>query len=79
MLQRICHTLFTIYLYDTGHVNPTCIERSRNTLIGKDQVFYSCYYLAGRGEMYLGWPCEALASPSINVPLFLPLTDSGTG
>lgn len=32
MLQRICDTLFTIYLYYTGHVNPTCMKEAETLL-----------------------------------------------
>lgn len=69
-MRHSIYYIFILYRACKSHL----YERSRNTLIGKDQVFYSCYQLACRGEIYLGWPCEALASPYINVPLFLPLT-----
>lgn len=32
MSQRICNTPFTIYLYYTRHVNPTCMNEAETPL-----------------------------------------------
>lgn len=32
MLQRMCNTPFTIYLYYTRHVNPTCMKEAETPL-----------------------------------------------